>query len=201
MADLTTLAGIEAELSTTADYDVAIDVSKAKRRVAALRRKLDFPQSSGRGEQNVFLLQPANHGRHEVPLLRDTGWRFLRRHQLPCRRLSCYGSRQRRHVRFAEVFQLAELRPIRRLQWQPDHAIVPVVVPGNRHEYANRESNRCDTIRRLIWRCGGRQTRTRLGHVAHQLVPGDGHLRLGQPDPDLEPIDPHFPDGFPRFGM
>ncbi|MEX2317060.1 MAG: hypothetical protein WD669_07905 [Pirellulales bacterium] len=53
MADLTTLADIEAELADTADYDVALDVAKAKRRVAALRRKLDFPQSSARGEQNV----------------------------------------------------------------------------------------------------------------------------------------------------
>ena len=53
MADLTTIVGIEAELADTADYDVAIDVSKAKRRAAALRRKLDFPQSSARGEQNV----------------------------------------------------------------------------------------------------------------------------------------------------
>jgi hypothetical protein len=53
MADLTTLAAIEAELAATADYDVAVDVSKAKRRVAALRRRLDFPQSSGRGEQNI----------------------------------------------------------------------------------------------------------------------------------------------------
>ncbi len=43
MADLTTIAGIEAELAVTADYDMENDVSKAKRRVAALRRKLDFP--------------------------------------------------------------------------------------------------------------------------------------------------------------
>jgi tetrahydromethanopterin S-methyltransferase subunit H len=58
MADLTTLAGIEAELADTADYDVTLDVSKAKRRVAALRRKLDFPQSTGRGEQNIaFAMQ------------------------------------------------------------------------------------------------------------------------------------------------
>jgi tetrahydromethanopterin S-methyltransferase subunit H len=58
MADLSTIAGIEAELADTADYDVAIDVSKAKRRVAALRRKLDFPQSSARGEQNIaFAMQ------------------------------------------------------------------------------------------------------------------------------------------------
>jgi hypothetical protein len=41
MADLSSLAGIEAELADTADYDVAPDVSNAKRRVAALRRKLD----------------------------------------------------------------------------------------------------------------------------------------------------------------
>ncbi len=53
MADLTALVGIEAELVDTADYDVALDVAKARRRVAALRRKLDFPQSSGLGEQNI----------------------------------------------------------------------------------------------------------------------------------------------------
>ncbi len=53
MADLTTPAGIEVELAATADYDVARDVDKAKRRVAALRRKLDFPQMSGRGEQSM----------------------------------------------------------------------------------------------------------------------------------------------------
>ncbi len=59
MADLSTLTGIEAELADTADYDVALDLSKAKRRVAALRRKLDFPQSSGRGEQNVAFAMAA----------------------------------------------------------------------------------------------------------------------------------------------
>jgi len=53
MADLTTIAGIEAELAATADYDVEIDVSKAKRRVAALRRKLDFPASMGRDQQSM----------------------------------------------------------------------------------------------------------------------------------------------------
>lgn len=53
MADLSTLDLIEAELAVTADYDVAGDVEKAKRRVAALRRKLDFPQAVGRGEQSV----------------------------------------------------------------------------------------------------------------------------------------------------
>ena len=58
MADLATLAGIEAELADTADYAVTLDVSKAKRRAAALRRKLNFPQSTGRGEQNIaFAMQ------------------------------------------------------------------------------------------------------------------------------------------------
>ena len=53
MADLTTIAGIEAELAATADYDVENDVAKAKRRVAALRRKLDFPASMGRDQQSM----------------------------------------------------------------------------------------------------------------------------------------------------
>ena len=67
MADLTTLSGIEAELADTADYDVAIDVSKANRRGAALRRKLDFPQSSGRGEQNVaFAMQAIENQLQQV---------------------------------------------------------------------------------------------------------------------------------------
>jgi hypothetical protein len=67
MADLATPAGIEAELASTADYDVAIDVSKAKRRVAALRRKLDFPQTSARGEQNVaFAMQAIENQLQEV---------------------------------------------------------------------------------------------------------------------------------------
>lgn len=58
MADLTTIAGIEAELAATADYDVENDVAKAKRRVAALRRKLDFPQSMGRDQQSMqFAMQ------------------------------------------------------------------------------------------------------------------------------------------------
>ena len=67
MADLATIAGIEAELAATADYDVALDVAKAKRRVAALRRKLDFPQSSGRGEQNVaFAIQAIENQLQQV---------------------------------------------------------------------------------------------------------------------------------------
>jgi hypothetical protein len=39
MADLATLAGIKAELGDTADYDVTLDVFRAKRSVAALRRR------------------------------------------------------------------------------------------------------------------------------------------------------------------
>jgi hypothetical protein len=53
MADLTTISSIEAELAATADYDVENDVAKAKRRVAALRRKLDFPSSMGRDQQTM----------------------------------------------------------------------------------------------------------------------------------------------------
>jgi tetrahydromethanopterin S-methyltransferase subunit H len=67
MANLTTLAIIESELADTADYDVGVDISKAKRRVAALRRKLDFPQSSGRGEQNVaFAMQAIENQLQQV---------------------------------------------------------------------------------------------------------------------------------------
>jgi hypothetical protein len=67
MADLTTLLGIEAELAATADYDITLDVSKAKRRVAALRRKLDFPQSTGRGEQNIaFAMQAIENQLQQV---------------------------------------------------------------------------------------------------------------------------------------
>jgi len=46
MADLTTYANVESELAATAGYDVDDDLSQAKRRVAALRRKLDFAESS-----------------------------------------------------------------------------------------------------------------------------------------------------------
>ena len=44
--DLTTYATVDSELAATADYDVSADLSKAQRRAAALRRKLDFAQSS-----------------------------------------------------------------------------------------------------------------------------------------------------------
>jgi hypothetical protein len=53
MADLTTYDQVEAELAATAGYDVDYDVSLAKRRVAALRRKLDFAQQSAQGGQMV----------------------------------------------------------------------------------------------------------------------------------------------------
>jgi hypothetical protein len=46
MPDLSTYAAVDAELAETAGYDVERDVSQAKRRVAALRRKLDFASSS-----------------------------------------------------------------------------------------------------------------------------------------------------------
>jgi hypothetical protein len=58
MADLTTYAGVDAELAATATYDVDYDVSLAKRRVSALRRKLDFAsQSSQSGNQVAFQMQ------------------------------------------------------------------------------------------------------------------------------------------------
>jgi len=53
MADLTTIAGIEAELVATADYDVENDVAKARRRVPALRCKLQYPSSMGRDQQSM----------------------------------------------------------------------------------------------------------------------------------------------------
>jgi len=52
MADLTTATLVEAELAATADYDIENDLDKAKRRIAALRRKLDFSAESGRGDQS-----------------------------------------------------------------------------------------------------------------------------------------------------
>ena len=46
MASLETYGQVEAELAATAGYDVNNDLSQAKRRVAALRRKLDFAEQS-----------------------------------------------------------------------------------------------------------------------------------------------------------
>lgn len=51
--DLTTFSGVEIVLAATCDYDFTGDVDKGKRRAAALRRKLDFAEATGRGEQNV----------------------------------------------------------------------------------------------------------------------------------------------------
>ena len=53
MADLTLYSEVDAELAATAGYDVEGDVALAKRRVAALRRKLDFAANSGRDGQTV----------------------------------------------------------------------------------------------------------------------------------------------------
>lgn len=44
--DLSTYAAVDSELAETADYDVTESLSKAQRRAAALRRKLDFAQTS-----------------------------------------------------------------------------------------------------------------------------------------------------------
>jgi hypothetical protein len=58
MATLNTFAEVDAELAATADYDVAVDIDKAQRRVAALRRKLDFAQQAAQSGSNMaFALQ------------------------------------------------------------------------------------------------------------------------------------------------
>lgn len=62
MATLNTPAEVDAELAATADYDVENDLAKAKRRAAALRRKLDFPSAAGRGEMNVSFQVQAIEG-------------------------------------------------------------------------------------------------------------------------------------------
>ena len=75
MADLTTIAGIEAELAATADYDVENDVAKAKRHVAALRRKIDFPSSMGRDQQTMqFAVQTIeNHLNQALQFVQASG--------------------------------------------------------------------------------------------------------------------------------
>ena len=59
--DLTTVAGVEAVLAATSDYDTTDDTAKAERHVAALRRRLHFAASAGRDGQslsyNVNVLQ------------------------------------------------------------------------------------------------------------------------------------------------
>lgn len=67
MAQLQTPAEIEYELSLTADYDVTNDVEKAKRRVAALRRKLDLPSSSGGAGRSIeFAMQTIENQLQQV---------------------------------------------------------------------------------------------------------------------------------------
>lgn len=53
MADLSTYALVEAELAATAGYDVNDSLSEAKRRVAALRRKLDFAEQSDESGREI----------------------------------------------------------------------------------------------------------------------------------------------------
>lgn len=57
MPALDTFDDVDAELAATAGYDVDQDVDLAKRRVAALRRKLDFAAQSGRNGQSVMFQQ------------------------------------------------------------------------------------------------------------------------------------------------
>jgi len=53
MADLTFYTQVEAELAATAGYDINYSLSEAKRRVAALRRKLDFAQQSDENGRTI----------------------------------------------------------------------------------------------------------------------------------------------------
>jgi len=51
--DLTTITGIEAVLAATSDYDTTRDAAKARRYVAAIRRRLHMAASSGRDGQTL----------------------------------------------------------------------------------------------------------------------------------------------------
>jgi hypothetical protein len=53
MADLTTYTQVEAELAATAGYDATNDTTLAKRRVAALRRKMDFAEASDENGRKI----------------------------------------------------------------------------------------------------------------------------------------------------
>lgn len=55
--DFTTPSGVEAVLADTADYDHERSTAKAKRRITALRRKLDFAASSARDGQSIQFQQ------------------------------------------------------------------------------------------------------------------------------------------------
>lgn len=52
---LFTLADVDLELALTADYRATGDVDKARRRVTALTRKLDFPETAGKDQESVKL--------------------------------------------------------------------------------------------------------------------------------------------------
>ncbi len=51
--DFSTPTGVDAVLAATASYDIDRDVAMAKRRVTALRRKLDFATTSRRDGQSM----------------------------------------------------------------------------------------------------------------------------------------------------
>ncbi len=57
MADLSTPSLVDAELAATCDYDTTLSLDKARRRVAALRRKLDFAVSSARDGMSLQFQQ------------------------------------------------------------------------------------------------------------------------------------------------
>jgi len=53
MVELTTIAEVDSELAQTADWKATRDIAKARRRHAALTRKLDFPQATARKGQSI----------------------------------------------------------------------------------------------------------------------------------------------------
>jgi hypothetical protein len=67
MATLNTFDEVNAELAATASYDVDYDISLAKRRVVALRRKLDFAQQSAQsGSMVAFQMQTIENQLNQV---------------------------------------------------------------------------------------------------------------------------------------
>lgn len=54
-AALYTLVDVDLELALTADYRATSDTDKASRRVTALTRKLDFPESAGKDQESARL--------------------------------------------------------------------------------------------------------------------------------------------------
>jgi len=82
MADLTTYAQVEAELAATAAYDANDSVSEANRRVAALRRKLDFAESSDENGRAITF-------NHQVVLAQiDQALAFIRANPTEAQRLA-----------------------------------------------------------------------------------------------------------------